>query len=216
MLYIMGFFAFIGLLCWYGFWSAQAGRSISAVHEDLAAWQDKTSWGSEVPELVIALTFGIVAATLWNTIFDLAWYYVLAIFVVSTVISYAGKQSATWAYLNWEGHTKDVNGDGVHNEDDARKSSTWEWNRWLASRLGYEFGSEGFSWVWAFTKGLITTLPVGGLGCIFQPIGREIASHAKGRLPFESNFWMEGVGDAIGYAGAVIVPAALVIAFIII
>ena len=211
MIYLMAFFAFVGLLCWYGFWSAQAGRSISSISEDLASWQDKTSWGSEVPEFVIALTFASVAALGWNELFDLDWYYVLLIFTVSTIVSYAGKQSATWAYLNWEGHTKDKNNDGVIDDRDGRDSTLRDWNSWLAARLGYKLGDEGYSWVWAFTKGFITTLPVGGLGCIFQPIGREIASHAKGRLPFESNFWMEGVGDAIGYAGAVLAFAVIVI-----
>jgi hypothetical protein len=210
MEYLLYFFTFVGMLFWFGFWSSQAGRSISSVSPELDDWQDLKSWGSEVPEAIIALTFATIATVGWNALFDLQWYYLIAIFLGSTVISYAGKQSATWAYLNWEGHTKDSNGDGVHNEDDARKSSTWVWNRWLASRLGYEFGSEGFSWVWAFTKGLITTFPVMAFGAIFQPIGREIASHAKGRLPFESNFWMEGVGDAIGYAGAGVTFLALV------
>lgn len=195
-------FLFLILLVWFGFWSSQAGRSIASIDPELDDWQDKFSFGSEIPEAVIALTFGGLGLWGWSQLIDLNLYWSIGLFCVFTVISYAGKQSATWAYLNWEGHTKDVNGDGVHNEDDARKSTTWEWNRWLASKLGYEFGSEGFSWVWAFTKGLITTFPAFALGAIFQPIGREIASHAKGRLPFDSNFWMESVGDGIGYAGA--------------
>ena len=78
-------------------------------------------------------------------------------------------------------------------------------NDWLAARLGYRLGDEGYSWIWAFTKGLITTLPLGATGAIFQPLWRELASHAKGRLPFDPNFWMEYVGDGFAYASAAVV-----------
>ena len=174
-------------------------RSIS---EKLDEWQSKSSFRAAIPEIVIAVSIGVIAATGWQAVFDFGFYWAVGVFIVSAVVAYAGKQSATWAYLNWEGHTKDNNGDGVINEKDGRDSTMRGVNDWLAARLGYRLGDEGYSWVWAFTKGLITTLPLGGTGAIFQPLWREVASHAKGRLPFEHNFWMEFVGDGFAYASA--------------
>ncbi len=146
-----------------------------------------------VPEIVIAVSIGIIAATGWQHFFGLGFLATIGVFIISGLIAYAGKQSATWAYLSWEGHKT---------PDTDRTSTLKPVNDWLAARLGYRLGDEGYSWVWAFTKGLITTLPLGGTSAIFQPLWREIASHAKNRLPFEHNFWMEFIGDGLAYASA--------------
>lgn len=193
---------FFILFLWFGFWSAQAGRSMRSLSEKLESWQDKKPWFSEVPEAIIAITIGTIAVWGWDKLLQMPALWVLALWPVFCIISYAGKQSATWAYLNWTGHTKDKNGDGVIDKQDGRDSTTFGVNNWIAAKLGYKLGDEGYSWVWAFTKGFITTLPLAALGAIYQPLGREMASHAKGRLPFDSNFWMEFVGDGFGYAAA--------------
>ncbi len=207
-------FLFIAALLWFGFWSAQAGRSMRSLSVKLDSWQDKKPWYSEVPEGILALTFGTTALWGWDKVFDMPALWLLVLWPIFCLVSYAGKQSATWAYLRWEGHIKDVNGDGVHNELDGRDSTTRPINDWIAARLGYKLGDEGYSWVWAFTKGFMTTAPLGGLlGAIAQPIGREIASHAKGRLPFDSNFWMESFGDGFGYAVAWVGFVAAVVTF---
>lgn len=199
IMYLIGFIIFF---VWFGFWSAQAGRSMRSLSEKLDSWQDKKPWYSEVPEAIIAVTIAIVGVWGLDKLFNVPALYSLGLFCLFTVISYAGKQSATWAYLRWEGHTEDKNGDGIITDADGRDSTMRNINSWVAARLGYKLGDEGYSWVWAFTKGFITTAPVFCLGAIFQPIGREIASHAKGRLPGDSNFWMESFGDGFGYANA--------------
>jgi len=199
---MMYFFGFIILFLWFAFWSSQAGRSMRSLSEKLDNWQDKKPWYSEVPEAIIALTIGTISVWGWDKVFDIPVLWGFVLFAISTIIAYAGKQSATWAYLNWEGHTKDSNGDGVIDNKDGRKSTTRGINDWIAARLGYKLGDEGYSWVWAFTKGFMTTLPLVPTGAIFQPLGREVASHAKGRLPFDSNFWMESVGDGFGYSAS--------------
>lgn len=193
---------FLFLLLWFGFWSAQAGRSFTSFAPWLDSWQDIKPWFSQVPEAIIALTFAGIGVWGADSLFGVTGLYSILLFIVFTVIAYAGKQSATWAYLRWEGHTKDKNGDGAITDADGRNSTMRNINTWLAARLGYKLGDEGYSWVWAFTKGFITTAPVFCIGALTQPIGREIASHAKGRLPGDSNFWMEAFGDGFGYSVA--------------
>ena len=179
--------SFLLLYVWFAFWSAEAGASWPWS----AKWQN--GWKKAIPESVIALTFAVFGSLIAARLGVPDWsLYIL--FPVFAIISYAGKQSATWAYLNWEGYNKN---------DGGRNSTLRKWNDWLGDKLGYKLGDEGYSWVWAFTKGLITTLPVGGLGCIFQPIGREIFSQARGRLPGHYNTWLEAGGDGFGYAMAV-------------
>ena len=103
-------------------------------------------------------------------------------------VAYAGKQSATWAYLKWQGHD---------DPDTERTSTLKPFNDFVAGLFGYRLGDEGYSWVWAATKGLIMTLPIGGTGLIFHPLGHEIGSHALGRLP-RPNMWKELFGGGIG------------------
>lgn len=198
-MYILLFFA---LFIWFAFWSAQAGRSMASISEKLDNWQNKSSFMAAVPEIIIALSIGAVALWGWREVFTLNLWGSCAVYPVFCAVAYMGKQSATWGFLNHEGHTKDNNGDGVIDENDGRQSTMRKINDWIAKRFGKKLGDEAYSWVWAFTKGLITTLPLCGTGAIFQPIGREVASHAEGRLPYDPNFWMESVGDGFGYSAA--------------
>lgn len=186
---------FILICAWFGYWSAESGASFPWSK----AWQSKASVLTELPELIIALSIASIAAWGWGELFGLSLVASAVVFFVSAVIAYAGKQSATWAYLKWEGFTKDRNKDGVIDNKDARNSTLFGFNDWLASRFGYKLGDEGFSWVWAFTKGLITTAPIGFTGAIFQPLCREAASHAKGRLPGDPNTYLE-LADGLAYA----------------
>lgn len=188
----------ITLFLWFPFWSAQAGRSMRSVYENLDNWQDIKDWYSQIPEMIIALSIGIIAATGWQTLFDYDFIPTFCIFVISSAVAYAGKQSATWAYLRWEGH-----------KGKGRDSTMRGVNDWLAARLGYKLGDEGYSWVWAFTKGMITTLPFGGVGAIFQPLWRELASHAENRLPYDPNMWME-LADGMAYASAALIFVTLI------
>lgn len=47
----------IFLFLWFGYWSAEAGASLPWSKK----WQDLTSWASEVPEFIIALSIGTTA-----------------------------------------------------------------------------------------------------------------------------------------------------------
>lgn len=198
MFYIL---LFIVLFMWLAFWSAQAGRSIRSVLVDGDEWQDNRDWYSLIPEVTIGLTIGGIGT--WG-FYSLSYAYdwgFLSIwlspllFLLLSSISYAGKQSATVHYLNWEGYSENVT--------EGRETTLRPWNDFVAKLFGVRFLSEGYSWIWAFTKGFITTLPVAALGCIFQPLGREMASHIPKFTPWGSkNFWMEFFGDGFGYSMA--------------
>jgi len=205
------FLLFIVLFFWLAFWSAQAGRSMASINLELDTWQDGFKNGHRVPELVVALTIGSIGTWGQYQIFDglSAWWLPL-ILLGMTAVSFAGKESATVGYLRHKGSIKDANGDGVVDNKDARKNTLQPLNAWLSGLFGWKNGDEGYSWVWAFTKGFITTMPVFCIGAITQPIGREIASHAKGRLPWDSNFWMEYFGDGFGYSSACLLYIILI------
>lgn len=95
-------------------------------------------------------------------------------FLLSWVISYAGMQSGTWMFLRWESH------DDPNTE---RGSTLKPIMDWIARKLGYKLGQEGFAWIAAAVKGFIIFLPVGGfIGAVMWPLGYELGSHAKGRV----------------------------------
>lgn len=175
---------YLFIIVWLSYWSAESGASLPWSKK----WQDNKKYYSELPELIIALTIASIAIYGWGLVFNIGSISSILLWIVFVAVSYAGKQSATWGYLQWDGYTKDLN----------RQSKLRKWNDWLASKFNFRLGDEGYSWVWAFTKGFITTLPVLGLGCIFQPLCREVSSHAEGRLKGDSNMYME-LSDGIAY-----------------
>lgn len=181
-------------IAWFAYWSAESGSSLPWSDK----WQGLFSWGHRVPEIVIALSIGTVAVWGWDKMLGISALWVLLSWVGFFFIALAGKESATWAYLRWTGHTEDKNGDGVITEEDGRDSTLFGLNNWIAKLFGYRLGDEGYSWVWAMTKGFIMTLPVIPTGAIFHPLGHEIGSHAKGRLSGDSNMWKELTGGGIG------------------
>lgn len=187
---------YVALFLWFGFWSAEAGQSLP--------WSAKWQKGALkiVPELVIGLSIAIIGVWGWGELFNLSALWSIGLFFAFWLVSYLGKQSATWAYLVWEGYP-----DPSYDRD----STTKPFNDWLAYELGYKLGDEGYSWVWAFTKGLVTTLPVMALGAIFQPLCRELASHARGRLKGEPNTYMEFVGDGLAYTLACVAFVGVVV-----
>lgn len=191
------------LFLWFAFWSAQAGRSIASIDESLDDWQDKVDWYSNIPEWIVGATFASVSIWAIDKFADVSVLWLAAIWLFLTFISRVGKNAATWAYLRWEGDP---------NPNTERSSTLKPINDWIAGQLGYKLGDEGYSWVWASTKGFITTLPVLGLGLFFQPLCREIASHAKKvGLPFSYNFWMEALGDGLAYAASCILFILLIL-----
>lgn len=177
---------------WFAYWGAESGASLPWSSE----WQDKWSFGSEIPEIIISLSVAIIATYGLGKLIDLSWYLLGAISLVYVVIAYIGKQSGTWAYLTWESHV---------NRNPDRQSTLRPWNDFVAGLFGWQLGDEGYSWVWAATKGFIMTLPLGGTGLIFHPIGHEIGSHAEGRLSGDRNMWKELSASGFCYAGAIAV-----------
>lgn len=172
-------FFYIFLVLWLAYWSAESGASLPWS----AKWQNKKDWYSQIPEGICALTIGTVGVYGWHHIFGFNALWVIGGWIAFILIAYAGVQSATWAYLTWTSHTP-------RNPD--RGATLRPLNDFIASLFGWRLGNEGYSWVWAATKGFITTIPVGGVtGMVFFPLGHEVGSHAKGRLPGDPNMWKE-------------------------
>lgn len=153
-------------------------------------WQANTFLGhklNQLPELIDALLLGLVAMHGYRLAgLDVAFHWEALIYIVVTAISYAGIQSATWLFLQWEGHT---------DPDTGRDSSTKPLVDLIAARFGWKLGDEGYSWVAAAIKGAIITLPMGGIGGILFALGYEAGSHAKGRVDrwFNTHIVSEGL-----------------------
>lgn len=164
---------------------AESGASFSWS----AKWQNKTFLGhklQQVPEILDAIMLAHLAVSGWSHFMDmeaiksigLSYYHVgmsvgSLMYAMFVAVIYAGIQSATWLFLQWEGH-KDPK--------TKRKSTLKPVVDFIAGKMGFSLGDEGYSWVAATVKGTIITLPMGGLGGIFFALGYEIGSHAKGRV----------------------------------
>ena len=164
---------------------AESGASFSWS----AKWQNK-KWKQQVPEMLDAAILAYMTVHGYNDLglnVNLAVQVIIWIFAI--VIIYSGIQSATWMFLQWEGH---------NNPDTDRDSTTKPVVDWLAHRFGWKLGDEGYSWVAATVKGTIITLPMGGLGGIFFALGYEIGSHAKDRVDkwFNPHIIAEGLSFA--------------------
>lgn len=182
---------YLFLILWLAYWSAESGASLPWSK----AWQDMYSGLSKVPEIIVSLTIGTVGVVGLANLISLGTLWSIVIGLIFTVIAYAGVQSATWAYLRWESHP----------DPNLTRSATLKpINDFIGRLLGYKLGDEGYAWIWAATKGFITTIPVGGTGLITFPLGNELGSHAKDRLPGDSNMWKELAGGlALGVSCAI-------------
>lgn len=79
--------------------------------------------------------------------------------------SYGWMQSGTGPALQWG---KDPE-DGM-----ARPRTLSPVVNWISDRLGFKRGDVNYCRAWMAIKGLLITLPVGGLGLILWPLGYEI------------------------------------------
>lgn len=131
-------------------------------------------WGvAWLPEVLFAVPFGVAAGWAGDA-FGVPFVQCQLITALGAVVSYLGMQSATWYFLKWEGH-----------QDPAteRTATLKPIVDFIARKLGYELGDEGYSWVAASVKGFIIGLPIGGiLTALWWPLAYEIGSHAKGRV----------------------------------
>lgn len=174
---------------------AEAGASFSWS----AKWQTN-SWKQRLPEMIDAAMLGFMAMQGYGSLgLTLDFHYDLALFAVVGLISYAGIQSATWLFLQWEGH---------NNPETERGGTTKPVVDRVASWLGWKLGDEGYSWVAATIKGTIITLPLGGLGGIFFAFGYEIGSHAHGR----TDKWVNPhiIAEGMSFVGVTLYAMAFV------
>ena len=162
----------IAVVTWCIYWSAEAGQSLP--------WSSKwqvNKFLQKLPELILAATVttcGVIGIgwPLWSI-------------PVLFGVAFAGIEAATWAMLIWVKHKP---------RNPYRESTIRPAVDWVAGKLGYTVGDEGYSWTWASLKGFVMTLPVIGTGAITFPLGNELGSHAKGRLPGDPNMWKELAG----------------------
>lgn len=163
-------------------------------------WQSKTIAGhalSQLPEIVDSVLMGLIVMQGYDALgLDVAFHWEGLIFLAATAIMYAGVQSATWMFLQWEGHS---------DPDTDRDASTKPIVDKIAERFGWKLGDEGYSWVAATVKGGIMTLPMGGLGGIFFALGYEIGSHAYGRV----DKWINPhiISEGLSFAGIALYAA---------
>lgn len=127
-----------------------------------------------LPEIVHSIPYGVALGWMVGHLFGAGALWIMFWFVIGATISYAGMQSATWAFLKW---THD-------NAPNTKRGFTLKpLVDWLAKLLGYKLGDEGYSWIAAGIKGFIIGLPVGGVfTAILWALGYEIGSHARGRV----------------------------------
>jgi hypothetical protein len=155
-----------------------------------AKWQKNTIAGhtlQQLPELIDAFLLALIAMQGYRLLgLDLPFHWEAFVYLVVTAIIYAGVQSATWMFLQWEGHD---------NPNIERSSTTKPVVDFVAKKLGWKLGDEGYSWVAATIKGTLITLPLGGLGGILFALGYEIGSHAHGRVDrfFNAHIIAEGM-----------------------
>jgi len=198
----------LGLFLWFGFWSGQAGYSLKFFDNKLQSWQQKIPLGNRIPEFIIGLTFGLIATYGWHKVFGFGeWWIAPIVLLITSFISLVGKESATVFYLphNWRvGIWKDSNGDGVVDVNDMRKSSMRVVNDFFAKILGVDIMSHWYAKIWAFTKGLLISTPIGLLCAIPHPICREISITLGEKLNkkygHDVNSYAETVGDGLSYA----------------
>ena len=148
-------------------------------------------WGvSWLPEALFAFLFGLANSYAFFS-HGFGFFAVVSSLVFSTLISFAGMQSATWMSLLWESH------DDPNTE---RTATLKPFIDWLAGVFGYRLGDEGYAWTAAAVKGFIIGLPVGGFPCaVLWMLGQEIGSRVKGenQQVFRDLFAGAGAGLSI-------------------
>lgn len=109
---------------------------------------------------------------------------------------YYGLVSVPWAYIFFQtGHANALPwGDGNHNPN--RSNTLSPVIKWLSDRLGIDYYSRNYARLFMAVKGFLITLPVGGLGFFFFPLGYEIG-HRTGRHVVSEVLSGAGIGLSI-------------------
>lgn len=90
-----------------------------------------------------------------------------------------------WAYIWMQtGHANALPwGDGGHNPE--RENTLDPLVKWLCDKLKIAYFSKNYARLFMAVKGFLITLPVGGTGFLFWPLGYEIGHRAKNHLVSE-------------------------------
>ncbi len=152
---------FFFLILYQGLMSRLAGSGFGA------------KWNAPyLPEILFSAPFGLALAHVVAPF--LGFWPSFIIGALAIAWSYAFMQSGTWMFLRWESHD---------NPNTKRGATLKPIIDFIAGKLGYNLGDEGYSWVAASVKGFLIGLPVGGLPlAVLWPLGYEIGSHAEGRV----------------------------------
>ena len=222
MIYLI---TFIVLFLIMGFAASQAGYSFGVSDDKYQKWQKQFPLGNRVPEFFVGLMFGGIALWGWDNKFNLVQRYVESfpitsvslLFLVGMIffvllslasfISFVGKESATVFYLpgNWrKGWNKDSDGDGDIDVDDLRKSTMRPVNDFFAKILNVSLTGGWYPKIWAFTKGLLISIPIGCLCAPFAPFCRHLGivagEYMRKNYNHTVNAYAEFIGDGLTYA----------------
>lgn len=104
--------------------------------------------------------------------------------VLAGLWCYGWQQSATSLGLHW--------GKGGYNP--SRTSTLKPFVDWIAGKLGYDPSTVQYCRLFMGVRGFLITLPVGGLGAIFYPLGYEIGNRVNNHAVSEC---LSGAGAGI-------------------
>jgi len=164
---IVGIIIFMALMGGYAGGSLPGSQYLNKKGELDENGQDKggvmpvnLTW---VPELLFSVPFAWATAPLFRHL-DLINQCIIAGLV--TAWCYAWMQSSTGPALHWG---RDPQGMG-------KPRTLSPLVNWISDRLGFRRGDVNYCRTWMAVKGLLITLPVGGTGVLFWPLGYEIGN----------------------------------------
>lgn len=136
------------------------------------------------PEVLFALPF----AAVWYPL--IGWWCLLI-----GLWSYVWMQTGHHDALPWDD-------DKEYARSRPRNNTLTSFVTFLANKINIKRRTEAYAWLFQSVKGFLITLPVGGTGFLFWPLGYEIGSHARGRVNHDPHMYAElssgaGVGVSL-------------------
>lgn len=122
-----------------------------------------------LPEALIASLVGLVSAQLADEFITTDIIHLFLWFGIAFGISYAGIQTGHHDALDM----------GLEKGREERDNTLTPIALRVAGKFGYERDSLQYDLIFWSIKGLVFTLPVGGLGVVFMPLGGYLASLTK-------------------------------------
>ena len=138
---------------------------------------------SFLPEVLFSL---VISCCLYTT--GVHW----ALCLLAWVWSYLWMQTGHADALPWDD-------DKAYKGTNQRDNTLTPLINFIAGIFGVKRRTEPYAWIFMAVKGFLISLPIGGLGVIFWPLGYEIGSHAKNRVSFDPHMVSElAAGAGIG------------------